>query len=570
MQALHTPALPPAREGFRQAMSWLHTWAGLVLGWLLFAIFLTGTLSFFKDEFNVWMRPALYGLPASDAATHAATADKAQATLLRQAPDTTRWIMRLPDARNPAVHLLWRGSTQRRFENLTLHPQTGEPLATRDTMGGDFFYRFHFELRTAPQGRWTLQGRWVVGVATLLMFIALLTGIATHRRIFKDFFTFRPGKGGQRAWLDAHNLTGVLVLPFYLMITFSGLMIFHTQYLPAAIATLYPGEKQVDTAAYFADLQGEQPAPRSHTPQPAQALPTVALQPLMDAALQHWGSGARVGRLQAQRDAQGRVVVDISQHDSTRLQHRMPRLRFDGLNGTLLEEANPAGAGIQTYGVLVGLHMARFASPGLRWALLGLGLLGCLMIATGLVLWSVKRSTRRQAQQQRQGTATDMPWGERLVAVLNRAALAGLPLACAVYLAANRLLPLDLQDRAHTELLCFFSAWGLSLLWALWSVARHPGRANWSALLGTAGVVWAALPLLNALTTHAHLGTTLRAGDWLWAGMDLSFLATGVLLCALAWRLRSRQAIPNQSAGTGAAAHTLRPALASRSAHPQA
>ncbi len=34
---------PNDREGFRQAMSWLHTWAGLVLGWLLFAIFLTGT-----------------------------------------------------------------------------------------------------------------------------------------------------------------------------------------------------------------------------------------------------------------------------------------------------------------------------------------------------------------------------------------------------------------------------------------------------------------------------------------------------------------------------------------------
>ena len=35
-------------EGPRQSMSWLHTWASLILGWLLYAIFLTGTLSFFK------------------------------------------------------------------------------------------------------------------------------------------------------------------------------------------------------------------------------------------------------------------------------------------------------------------------------------------------------------------------------------------------------------------------------------------------------------------------------------------------------------------------------------------
>lgn len=35
-------------ESPRQSMSWLHTWASLVLGWLLYAIFVTGTLSFFS------------------------------------------------------------------------------------------------------------------------------------------------------------------------------------------------------------------------------------------------------------------------------------------------------------------------------------------------------------------------------------------------------------------------------------------------------------------------------------------------------------------------------------------
>lgn len=563
MDAHRTPAQPPAREGFRLAMSWLHTWAGLVLGWLLFAIFLTGTLSLFKDEFNLWMRPALHGLPASNAAVDTAIADKAQAALLHHAQGATQWFMRLPDARNPAVHVLWRGAGQRRLDTLDLHPQTGEPIATRHTMGGDFFYRFHFELRTAQQGRWTLQGRWIVGVATLLMFIALLTGIVTHRRFFKDFFTFRPGKGGQRAWLDAHNVTGVLALPFYLMITFSGLMIFHSLYMPAGIATAYRGDKGVDSAAYFADLQGEKTLERASTRPnaPAEPLSTVALQPLIDAATRHW-DGGQVGRLQAKRDAQGRMVVDVIRHDSARLQYRPQRLRFDAQTGNLLEEANPTGPGIQTFGVLVGLHMARFASPGLRWALFGLGLLGCLMIATGLVLWSVKRSARRQRQQHRKGAhpaeyaANAMPWGERLVEALNQGTLAGLPLACGVYLAANRLLPLATPARADAELLCFFAAWGLSMLWALWSVARSRYRAGWYGLIGSTGVMWAGLPVLNALTTGTHLGVTLPAGEWMWAGMDLSFLTTGMLLCALAWRLRPGRAGQGKTARQTAAAHT--------------
>ena len=47
------------KEGFRQAMAWLHTWAGLIFGWLLFAIFLTGTLAYFKDEISHWMQPEI-------------------------------------------------------------------------------------------------------------------------------------------------------------------------------------------------------------------------------------------------------------------------------------------------------------------------------------------------------------------------------------------------------------------------------------------------------------------------------------------------------------------------------
>ena len=53
----------PEQEGFRQAMAWLHTWAGLIFGWLLFAIFLTGTLAYFKDEISHWMQPEVQARP---------------------------------------------------------------------------------------------------------------------------------------------------------------------------------------------------------------------------------------------------------------------------------------------------------------------------------------------------------------------------------------------------------------------------------------------------------------------------------------------------------------------------
>lgn len=518
----------PEREGFRQAMAWLHTWSGLILGWLLFAIFFTGTLSFFKTEFNLWMRPELHALPPASADV----AERAQQALHRKAPDVTQWFMRLPDERQPGVTILWRGKEGGRFKTLLMNPQTGEAIETRDTMGGEFFYRFHFELRTAQKGRWTLEGRWVVGVATMLMFIALLTGVVTHRRIFKDFFTFRPTKGGQRAWLDAHNVSGVLVLPFYLMITFSGLMIFHSMYMPSGIAAAYPGPKGTDSQTYFAEMQGDTASGRSARRAPGEAVPALPLTdlaPVLASAHRTWGD-ARIGGLSARRDGD-RAVIEVTRHDGDRLQYGPARMRFDAVTGETLALIDPDSPALRTYRVLYGLHLARFAGPGMRWGLFGFGVLGSLMIATGMVLWSVKR---RQQAQRKGAAAPPLRRGERLVASLNVALLGGLPLATGVFLASNRLLPLDLDGRADAELSCFFGAWGLALLIGI----VRPDRWGWSVLLGLAGAVFAALPVLNAFTTHTHLGVTLPAGEWVWAGMDLSFLATGALLGWMAWRLR--------------------------------
>ena len=47
-----------AGPGIRQSMSSLHTWAGLLLGWVLYAMFLTGTVSYFKDELVLMLERA--------------------------------------------------------------------------------------------------------------------------------------------------------------------------------------------------------------------------------------------------------------------------------------------------------------------------------------------------------------------------------------------------------------------------------------------------------------------------------------------------------------------------------
>lgn len=133
-------------------------------------------------------------------------------------------------------------------------------------------------------------GRWLSTFCAFIMLLGLVTGIITHKKIFKEFFTFRPGKG-QRSWLDGHNAIGVLVLPFHLMISYSSLVLFMYMVMPAGIMASYGN----DTGKYFNDLFG-----RDDSFKAAQvATPLVAL-PTLYPKVQELQPGARIGFIQAE------------------------------------------------------------------------------------------------------------------------------------------------------------------------------------------------------------------------------------------------------------------------------
>ena len=262
------------KDGFRQSMAWLHTWTGLLLGWLLFAMFVTGTAAYFQEEISRWMKPEVIAAPDREAATQAAIT-----YLNRTQPDAENWFISPPSARTPTANVFWqprkvegeepRKRRGRRGDTSATLDGQGQPVTARETQGGFFLYRFHFDLHYIPV-HWA---RYLVGVAAMFMLIAIFSGIVTHKKIFADFFMLRFGKG-QRSWLDAHNVTAVFALPFYLMITYTGLVTLATQYMPWGIAANY---SQPD--AFFEEVfPGRAEVERS----------------LMEVARQRW-NGADVG-----------------------------------------------------------------------------------------------------------------------------------------------------------------------------------------------------------------------------------------------------------------------------------
>lgn len=496
--------------GLRQSMAGLHLWAGLLGGWLLIAIFVTGGISYYRDELTQWLRPEIPARPAM--LDQAAAAQRALGTLAREGAGAERWQVILPGPRVNALEATWENGDAR--ERLLLDPASGDALAPRATQGGEFFYYFHFSLHYLPA---TL-GRWIVGLCTIMSLVVVISGIVIHRRIFKDFFTFRPGKG-QRSWLDAHNGFSVLSLPFYLMILYTGLVTLMFFYMPwPALAAFGPQQARAELAKVM--------QPHFDTPaRSGSVAPLAGLAPLMDEARLRWGID-KVGRVIVSHPGDSAARIAIVRGDGDRVSVAPSWLLFDGVSGALLATHDSASPAVRTWGGAYALHLGRFADPLLRFLYFASSMAGAAMVATGMVLWAVKR---RQ-------TVTRPGIGLLLVERGNVACVAGLSVAVAGFLLANRLLPADLAQRTQWEVDCFFIAWGAA---ALVSACLPPARAWCTLALGSA-LAWLALPVVNAWTTARGLTTSWQAGDQMFLAFDAAFASLAVLSLHLAHRVSRR------------------------------
>ncbi|WP_312436433.1 PepSY-associated TM helix domain-containing protein [Janthinobacterium sp.] len=535
----------PQSGGLRQAMAWLHTWSGLWISWLLFAIFLTGTLSVFEEPIGHWMQP-------EHALEEAAHANEPPPPKVTDRAHRLQLALAFMDKAHPKADMWEIWPVQRPEQGLSAYwfqPQGGYGSADLDTLtgkqiehghagvqratqGGHHFVDFHYELHA---GR---IGVWIVGITTMIMLVALVSGVITHKRIFKDFFTFRPAKG-QRSWLDAHNAVAVLTLPFQFMIAYTGLVFYADDYVPAPVVAQYG--MQNTKKLFMADWNDVGKPARTGQP-----LAIPDLEPFALRAEQSIGQEIRAVVLDNPNDASMRVCMYGWNEDSElleRISANTGRACYALATGVETAVRRPGdsdtGGAALTRTVMSNLHMVGFGGISMRWLYFLCGLAGTAMMGTGAILFLVKR---RQKSLGEFGAAT--PRVYRLVACLNIAAIAGLAIACIGFLWASRLIPVGLEQRAGWEVKAFFGIWFVTLLHAC---LRSEKRA-WIEQLGLLAALCLLLPVLNVLSTGDSLLAQFARGDLESAGVELCAIAFGLLAALGAWKVHMRKDKPARAA----------------------
>jgi uncharacterized iron-regulated membrane protein len=537
-------------NSFRLAMTWVHTWFGLVLGFVLVVVFFFGSLSVFDREIDRWAIPETrfepQPMPSFDNRLRpifeAIEPEEEELELARErvggpvrADTAPIYWSAYVTHRDPVLSLYSEFPIENPDDpddhvhgHATIDPRNGNVLPhDRLAIGSDFFYPLHFSLHL----HWLDLGYWIVGIAALVMLVLLVSGVVMHKKIFRELFTFRPEKSTQRSALDLHNLTGVVALPFHVMFPLTGLIIFAGIYFPVSETMFKPlAEKHEQIDARAKGLPHERSGERA---------PLASVDAMVVEAKRRWAARdmpGEVGWLALAHVKDKNGYVSIYRAGSDRVTLVGQAVHFEAATGRVIHEEPPLSPVLGIGEFLAGLHLQHFEHWLLRWLYVFGGLSGCACIATGFIFFVGKRRRKHAAQGIR---------GARWVDALAVGSVTGPVIATLSILIANRCLPIALDERGAWEERVFWLSWLVAFVHAaLRSAPVEQARIApaWREQCYAIGVLAPAAVLLNWLTTGDHLLRTLAQPYWPVAGVDLAlFFVAGIALTAAA-RLKRREA----------------------------
>lgn len=373
----------------------IHTWVGITSGIFLFIAFFAGALTMFKQPIDDWMHKpvsSLSGVPE----THL---NQLVSQVLQQHPAAKKNFQIQLDAHQHAL-VTWTEGQPGRELDLNEHRW----VASLDTQGRLIS---HQEIPSKLAELIDLLHRtggipgmlddehlgiYVMGVASVLYFLALVSGvILLLPTLVKDFFALRPGKNRKRFWLDAHNIIGITSLPFHLMICLTAIVFaFHDQYYDALNHFVSP----VKTEASSGQSKKLAPA-RSELLAPSRLMETIRLA----------SNQADIHKLEFMNLESARPMLRVALNNPRYLV-RGPEsgyLVLNPYNGKIMNASmvpGKEGTWMAIIAPFFSLHFGSYGGDFVRWVYFFFGLCGAFLFYSGNLLWLEKRR-KNQARQTR-------------------------------------------------------------------------------------------------------------------------------------------------------------------------
>ncbi|HVI57241.1 MAG TPA: PepSY-associated TM helix domain-containing protein [Luteibacter sp.] len=495
----------------------VHTWTGLLAGFALFIAFYAGALTMFHDDIDTWASPR---------------AEMARAGAMERAAKMLEDIVAThPGARDqigvtfPADHPSHKVAAYWMDKGGDWRTQSLDEAGARDAEDhehglADFVYELHYDLGIPAIGIY------LMGIVSVIYGLALLTGLLIHLpHLVRELFALRPGHNLKRLWQDAHNVIGILSLPFHIVFAITGALLCLTMVMLMAFNTVAFDGKLMPA---FERMTGAMPEATAKGGTAAMLTPAELGARARRAALASGAASFEPDYMRYVHYGQQGAAAEV-RGTSTKTLGEYGMVSLDAIDGHVLQVqvSGARDANHATYAAIFGLHFGSFGNVSLRWLYFLLGLAGAFLFYSGNLLYIETRRKRRQAGQ---------PMKVRAMATATVGVCIGTCFAISVTFLANLVGPLfGATPEAIVQPVCF-TAFAAAVLWTLW---RRPAKAAVDLLWATA-TVSALVGLLDMAIHGDRLMRTLADGRFAVLGVDLVAIAMGVGFAWLGVATRKR------------------------------
>ena len=375
----------------------VHTWTGIISGMALFIAFYAGSLTVFKEPLQRWVAP-----PVESRLVPLEEAQVLIVKTLEAKPEVAKdFTIHLVETENVPARMGWRmrdgegddhDESAFRYYSANLDTEGGAQIEEITPSAlGSFIDVLHRVVGLPVDND---ENRWIMGVIATLYALALFSGvIVLLPTLVADFFALRIGKNLKRMWLDAHNVVGIISLPFHMiMVLTAAVFAFHDGIYGAQNHLLHGGKLSFERPPVAA----KGPAPARN---PADMLPPLALVEKVRALSPTF----EPVRLQYQKIDGPRPLVRVWGMDGTAVRPRAVGgfTALDPYSGKVV--SSDFMPGLQnvpnvTIASFFALHMAAFGGATVKWLYFLLGLAGAWLFYSGNLLWVESRRKRASRQ----------------------------------------------------------------------------------------------------------------------------------------------------------------------------
>lgn len=483
-----------------------HTWLGILAGILLFVVTFSGFPAMFAHELENWQSTTLNNLePAEsidlDRLLAAANSDEFGTETFFVAPETDKgygMVARF-DGENSVIRYV-------ELENYQQIDIGGSEVS-------HIFEHLHTDLHIPRPF-----GRYLVGLAGMVMLLSIIAGIVIHTKWRKEFVMLRPKRSWRLLLTDHHKLMGLWTLPFSFILAFTGTILGLLGLISPILALAkFDGDVEKATIAVLgptAEVVGEA-APAVSLNELYQR--TLTIQPELDVTfIQVDGYG----------DAGG--VAKFSGNHKDALSN-LQSITFQLKDGAQIHELNGVEKGPfqRIFAAVTPLHYVLFGDMALKFFYAISTLALCALIISGNMIWLAKK---KQGQASSDSTAElEKP---HMLARLTLGICAGLVVSCGVTLGASQwLLPLNLgEEQHHTEEAIFWGAWFIAILPAMFGRDLH---ARTRGYLAATVVALLSVIVADGVISQRWIG----GGNEIVDGIHLTLIALALVCGYFGWRL---------------------------------